>query len=289
MAKTLSHTEISEFLKQQQETVGIIDEYVQRTLIDLDQHALIDLKLKSNYYDYYADLVMQHIFVNIRNSYQDGIFISQGSIGNTPYYVSTALAHAQRVGQEFLIDLAYIMRDKKNKSGHEHLRYLKFMVDKETKELGKDYIPEAVYNEIFNLNLEPKSSSQWSHTNPKDKFKQGLKFYRIELPEFADYRFDFHSYSSSAAHGNLNTTYMLKQTPEENLSKLRADLTLSIGFFNVLLESALECYVKLYLGRNKDYKELGDSISQRLVWKTKDWTETHRKQRLSPPHRQHRN
>ena len=66
MAKTLSYTEISEFLKQQQETVGIIDEYIQRTLIDLDTKSI-----QHTLYDYCADLVMQHIFVNIRNSYQD--------------------------------------------------------------------------------------------------------------------------------------------------------------------------------------------------------------------------
>ena len=277
--KVLTEAEISRFLKDQQEVVGIIDNYTQRRLSD--SH------IKFNYYDNYADMVMQHIFVNIKNSYQDGIFISQGLIDNTPY-MSTALAHAQRTAQEFLIDLAYIMRDRKNKKGNEYLRYLKFVLDKEEKEFGKKYISEAIYNEIFNLNLEPKSTSQWSHTEPKDKFKQGLEFYKIELPDFADDRCDFHSYSSSAAHGNPNTTYMLKRTPEENLLKLRVDLTLSIGFFNVLLESALECYVRLYLGRNTDYKKLVESISQRLVWKTKDWKETHRNLRLSLPRRQHR-
>ena len=273
MAKTLSLENIAQILNEQQEVVGIIDDYIQSR--QLDSH------IKLNCYDNYADMVMQHLFVNIRNSYQDSIFISQGLIDNTPY-MSTALAHAQRTAQEFLIDLAYIMRDRKNKKGNEYLRYLKFMLDKEEKEFGKKYIPEAIYNEIFNLNLEPKSSSQWSHTHPEAKFKLGLEFYKIELPEFADYRFGFHSYLSSDAHGNFNTTSMLKRTLEENLSKLRADLTLSTGFFNVLLESALKCYVQLYLARHSDHKKLMDSISQRLAWKTKDWAETRRKLRLSP-------
>ena len=82
MAKTLSYPVIVGILKQQQETVGIIDEYIQRILSDSN--------IKSNYH---ADLVMQHIFVNIRNSYQDSIFISQGLINNHPYYLSTALYH----------------------------------------------------------------------------------------------------------------------------------------------------------------------------------------------------
>ncbi|MCY3743599.1 MAG: hypothetical protein OXH00_21510 [Candidatus Poribacteria bacterium] len=273
MAKTLSLENIAKILNDQQEVVGIIDDYIQ--IRQLDAH------IKLNYYDNYADMVMQHLFVNIRNSYQDGIFISQGLIDNTAY-MSTALAHAQRTAQEFLIDLAYIMRDRKNKKGHEYLRYLKFVVDKEDMELNKKNLPEDIYNKMFDSNLKPKSPSQWSHTDPKAKFKQGLEFYEIEPPEFADYRHDFHSLLSSYAHGNFNTTSMLKRTPEENLFKLRADLTLSIGFFNVLLESALKCYVQLYLARRSDYKKLMDSISQRLAWKTKDWAETRRKLRLSP-------
>lgn len=250
MAKTLSYPVIVGILKQQQETVGIIDEYIQRILSDSN--------IKSNYH---ADLVMQHIFVNIRNSYQDSIFISQGLINNHPYYLSTALYHTQRVGQEFLIDLAYVMSDLKHKSGYEYLRYLKFLVGKETKESGKT-LPEDIYNEIFppDLDLEPKSPSQWSHTNPKGKIEQGLKLYKIELPHYAEGRAELHSRLSSAAHGNSNTDYMLRRTPEENLPKLRADLTSSIGFFDILLRSALECYIELYLGRNKDYREIIKSV-----------------------------
>ena len=45
---------------------------------------------------------MDHLFVNIRNSYQDGIHISQGLINTRPYYISTALAHARRSIQDFL-------------------------------------------------------------------------------------------------------------------------------------------------------------------------------------------
>ena len=274
MATILSQRQISELLKQQQETIDIIDKYIHRWQPDAN--------LKFNYYDNYANLVMQHIFLNIKNSYQDGIFISQGLIDSVRYYKSTALSHAQRVGQEFLIDLAYIMRDRKNKLGYEYLRYLKFMLDKEVKEFGKNYIPEPIYNKIFNLNLEPKSTTQWSHTKPKDKIEQGLTFYKIELPDLADSRLESHSHLSSAAHGNPNTAFMLKRTPKENLLKIRADLTISVGFFNMLLESALECYVKLYLGRNGDYKELVESISQRLVWKTKNWAEKHRELLLYP-------
>lgn len=256
MAKKLSYPMIVGILKQQQETVDIIDEYTQRRLSDFN--------INSNWR---ADLVMQHIFVNIRNSYQDGIFISQGLVDTPRYYMSTALYHAQRVGQEFLIDLAYIMSDLKHKSGYEYLRYLKFLVGKETKESGKT-IPESIYNEIFppELDLESKSSSQWSHTNPKEKIKQGLKLYKIELPHYAEGRAELHSRLSSAAHGNPNTDHILRRTPEENLPKLRADLTSSTGFFDILLRSALESYIKLYLGRNKDYKEMVESIfSKELI------------------------
>ena len=103
-------------LKLQQETVSIIDEYIQSILLDFNY---------STNHSIYADFVMQHIFLNIRNSYQDGIFISQGLIKNAPYYVSTSLSHALRSAQEFLVDLAYIVRDIKNRSGYEYLRYLK--------------------------------------------------------------------------------------------------------------------------------------------------------------------
>ena len=93
---------------------------------------------------------MVHIFVNIRNSYQDGVFISQGLINSTRYYVSTSLSHAQRTAQEFLIDLAYIMSDLEHKSGYEYLRYLKFIVDKEEK--NKKIVPKANTRKCFHLN-----------------------------------------------------------------------------------------------------------------------------------------
>ena len=70
MATTLSLTEISQFLKEQQEKVEILDEYIQRTPFTKNT-------IKSNFY---ANFVLLHIFVNIRNSYQDGIFLSQGLI-----------------------------------------------------------------------------------------------------------------------------------------------------------------------------------------------------------------
>ena len=251
MAKTLSLENIAEVLNKQQKVVGILDEYIQPVSLGININP-----------NYLVDLVMQHIFVNIRNSYQDGIFISQGLINNPPYYISTALSHALRVGREFLIDIAYLVRDKKNRKGknkgNEYLRYLKFMLDKEHKALGKSPFPEVIQNEIFSpeLDLKPKSSSQWSHTDTKDKIKQGVDFYKIELPDTAHFGSEVHSNLSSAAHGNPNITYMLKLTPEKSLRKLRADLTSSIKFFNVLLESALKCYIKFYLGRNAEYREI---------------------------------
>ena len=250
MATIFSHTEIPKILQQQQETVGIVDKYIQ------------SVQLSSTIPNFYADYVMRHLFVNIRNSYQDGIFLSQGLINNTPYYVSAALSHAQRTAQESLIDLAYIMSNLKHMQGHEYLRYLKFIVDKHAKLSGKNSFTKDRYNEIFppNLNLKPKSSTQWSHIHPKDKIEKGLKLYKIERPDFADFRYEFHSDLSSTAHGNDNTIHILMQTPEENRPKLEADFQLSIPYFDAALESGLKCYVKFYLGRNKDYEEIVKSM-----------------------------
>ena len=111
-----------------------------------------------------------------------------------------------------------------------------------------------------NLNLEPKSSSQWSHTNPKNKMKEGLEFYKIEFRHFTDFRSNFHSQLSSTAHGNENTIYTFLRTPEENLPKLIADLRVSIAHFDATLVSALECYIRLYLGRNKNSKQIIKSM-----------------------------
>ena len=72
--KILSHTEISETLKKQQETVGIVDQYIRCTPLCTKNTP------KS---EFYANFVMQHIFVNIRNSYQDGIVLSQGLINSS--------------------------------------------------------------------------------------------------------------------------------------------------------------------------------------------------------------
>ena len=65
---------------------------------------------------------------------------------------------------------------------------------------------------------------------------------------------------SSTAHGNDNTINTLIQTPEKNLHKLEEDLTKSIAFFEATLESALKCYVRLYLGRNVDHGEIVKSM-----------------------------
>ena len=137
--KILSHIEIPKVLKQQQETVYTVDKYIQRMSLPMRNIP------KSKFY---ANFVMQHIFVNIRNSYQDGIFISQGLINSAQYYISTALSHTNRTAQEFLIDLAYIVSDCKRRRGNEYLRYLKFIVDKEikvSKKLGEVTVLHTVF------------------------------------------------------------------------------------------------------------------------------------------------
>lgn len=253
MATTIpSYTEIAEILNEQQETVRIIDEYIQPILLDLDPNN-------------YADFVMAHIFVNVRNSYQDGIVLSQELMKNSPYYISSALAHAERIAQEFLIDLAYIMTDIKNKNGNEYLLYLKYMLTTESEKnkwLGLDNTStDNLLNSIFPSDLElPKRRGQWTDTSRREKIEQGLKKYNIEPDHFADFRFDFHLDLSSAAHGNSNTIYTFIRTREKNLSQLEADFTVSIAHFDATLESALECYVKLYLGRNKDYRDIFKSM-----------------------------
>ena len=253
MAKNLSPTAIAQILNQQQEIIGAIDKYIRPILLDLNMSTNPKIC---------ADFVMAHIFVNIRNSYQDGISISQTLIKSQPYYISTGLSHAQRTAQEFLIDLAYIMRDIKNKSGYEYLRYLKFIVDRESEISGKKNCSEDRYKELFpsELKLKRKSKTEWSHTSREDKIERGLKFYKIEPDHFADFRFKLHSGMSSTAHGNANTIYTLIRTPEENLPKLTADFKLSIGHFENVLKSALKCYVSLYLGRKKDYREIVESM-----------------------------
>ena len=256
MATTLTLEKIQGTFNLQQKTVSIIDEYIQSILSDTNY---------STNHNSYADSVMQHIFLNIRNSYQDGVFISQGLINNAPYYVSTSLSHALRSAQEFLVDLAYIMSDLKNKKGNEYLRYLKFILTIENEELQRlgldNTSTENQLKKIFPPDLDlPKRSGQWTDTSRKDKIKEGLKVYKIEFPHFADFRSEFHSRLSSTAHGNKNTIYTFLRTPEENRLKLEIDLTLSAGQFDITLLSALECYIKLYLGQNKDYREIIKSI-----------------------------
>ena len=179
------------------------------------------------------------------------------------YYVSATLSHALRSAQESLIDLAYIMSDLKHKLGYEYLRYLKFIIDKESELGGEKSVRKDRYNEMFppELDLKRKSKTEWSYTSRKDKIEKGLKLYKIELPHFADFRFESHKNLSSTSHGNKNTIYTFMRTPEENRPKLEADLTISIAHFDTTLESALKCYVSLYLGRNKDYRELAKPIT----------------------------
>ena len=251
-----SHTDISQIFKEQQETIGMIDQYIQPIILTPNDFANSDC---------IDDFVMQHIFVNIRNSYQDGVLISQKLVENNPYYISTSLSHALRSAQEFLIDLAYIMSDRKHNKGNEYLRYFKFMLTMEREKnerLGLDNTSvEKPLKNIFPPDLKlPKRGGQWTDTNRRDKIEKGLKFYNIEPDHFADYRFDFHSFSSSAAHGNDNTIYTFTRTPEENLPKLEADLSISILQFEKTLESALKCYIHLYLGRNNDCKNIINSM-----------------------------
>ena len=160
MATKLTLEIISDVLEEQQIVVGVIDKYIQ------------SVQLSST-----VDFVMRHLFVNIRNSYQDGVFISQGLIKDTPYYVSGTLSHALRSAQESLTDLAYIMADFKHRGGNEYLRYLKFIIDKEAKLLGKNFLTTDRYNEIFppELGLPLNTGSQWSNTDSKAKMEQGLK------------------------------------------------------------------------------------------------------------------
>ena len=257
----LHHTDIAQFLNEQQEMVYIIDQYIKPMI--LDHHENRDGP------DFYPDFVMHHLFVNIRNSYQDGIFVSQGLMSNPPYYISTALAHARRSTQEFLIDLAYIMSDIKHTQGNEYLRYLKYMLTTESEEkkrLGLDNTAnEDFIKKIIPPELEsPKRQSQWTDTSRKDKIQKGLKKYKIELfddPEsYPSHRLEFHSNLSSAAHGNDNTIYTLMRTKEENLPKLEADLTISIFSFDIDLKSALKCYFIYYLGQNNLYRKIVQSM-----------------------------
>ena len=263
------HTEITRILNEQQETIHIIDEHIKPILLDFEG--------KSNP-NSYCDFVMHHLFVNVRNSYQDGIAISQGLMSNPTFYISTALAYAQRSIQDFLIDLAYIMSDIKHTRGNEYLCYLKYMLTmqgEENKRMDQDNTSvENLIKKIFPPDLEsPKRRSQWTDTSRKDKIEKGLKLYKIELfdnpKSYSNRRLESHSDLSSTAHGNENTIYTLTRTKEKNLRKMEADLTISIFRFDIDLESALRCYVKFYLGRNALYKEIVKSIPSKKSTPTK--------------------
>ena len=251
MATHLTLETISDVLQQQQAIVDVVDKHIR------------SVKLSPTIPKFYADFVMQHLFMNIRDSYQDGIFLSQGLKNKTPYYLSGALSHALRSAQESLTDLAYIMADFKHRQGNEYLRYLKFLIDKESKILGRDFLTKDGYNKIFppELGFPLNTGSQWSKTSPQDKMEQGLKLYKIEHPDFVDFRFGSHNIFSSIAHGNNNSTIdMLAQTPEENLRFLIAGFQVTIPHLDTTLKSALKCYIQLYLGRNKDYEEMVKSM-----------------------------
>ena len=241
--------------------VHIIDQYIKPILLNHQENS------DSNTY---RDFVMHHLFVNIRNSYQDGIQISQGLINTHLYYISTALAHARRSMQEFLIDLAYIMSDIKHNRGNEYLCYLKYMLTKSKEDNERDgrdnTSTESLIEKIIphDLELPKKRKSQWTDTSRKDKIKKGLKKYKIESfdnpQNYPSHRLKFYSDLSSTAHGNENTIYTLMRTNKENLPKLEADLTISAFSFDIDLESALKCYFIYYLGQNNLYKEIVKSL-----------------------------
>ena len=257
----IHHTEIAQYLNEQQEMVYIIDQHIRPILLDFEKN--------SENPNYRSDFVMHHLFVNIRNSYQDGIHLSQGLISKPPYYISTALAHARRSMQEFLIDLAYIMSDIKHKKGSEYLLYLKYMLTKsmeDNEKYGRDNAStESFIKKHIPHDLElPKRKSQWTDTSRKDKIKQGLKKYKIEsfdnLGSYPNHRLMFYSELSSTAHGNENTIYTLTRTNKKNLRKLEADFTISLFSFDIDLESALKCYFIYYLGQNNLYRKIVKSL-----------------------------
>ena len=161
------------------------------------------------------------------------------------------------------------MSDIKHTRGDEYLRYLKYILtvgSEENKRLGRDNTAnEDFIKKNIPSDLEsPKRTSQWTNTSRKDKIQKGLKKYKIELfdnpKSYSNLRLESHSDLSSTAHGNDNTIYTLLRTSEENLSKLEADLTISVFSFDKDLESALKCYFQLYLGRNNLYREIVKSI-----------------------------
>ena len=71
----IHHTEIAQYLNEQQEMVYIVDQHIRPILLDYEKN--------SENPNCHSDFVMHHLFVNIRNSYQDGIQISQGLISNS--------------------------------------------------------------------------------------------------------------------------------------------------------------------------------------------------------------
>lgn len=73
---------------------------------------------------------------------------------------------------------------------------LKIILNREAKLSGKKFLTDDRYNEIFppELGLPRNAGSQWSDTDPKEKMKRGLKLYKIEPPDFVDFRFDFQLY-----------------------------------------------------------------------------------------------
>jgi len=260
MSKICSVTDISDLLELQQETVDTVDKYT--------QPILSNIKSKQTYH---ADYVMHHIFTNIRNTYQDSIFLSQGLIKSKPYYISTSLYYAQRESNDFLTDLAYIMRDRKNRIGDEHIRYLLFILQQQKKQyenVGLKTQANKIKNSYDHLlsentHLEPKGSF-WSTIKPEDKKKQGLAFYKIETPDFTDHLHSIRHDLSSAAHGNRLTIYTFTRTPEENTLQLEAELTYSVALFDAVMRSAIKCYFRLYLNKPNDCKTMISPISHRI-------------------------
>ena len=257
MGKYLNYSSIPSILKEQQEVVHIVDSYI-KTVTSGESIVNAFSKTPEDIDSFLRDFAVLNIFSNIRNGYQDSIFIIRGLMDNKPYYLSPSLAHAHRFAQDCLIDLAYIVRDIKNRRGHEHLRYLKFMVDTDAKEKGRNDLSDEKYNRFFptHLDLKPRSNSQWSPVGRPDRIGQGLKFYKLEPCNLSDHRHDLHKYLSSDAHGNTAAFGTLISSDEENLPRLESYIALCFGSLENIMSQSLDCYIRLYLGRVNDFNEI---------------------------------
>ncbi len=261
MAKTYSLTEVSDYLEQQQEIVYILDKYTQPILSTFDNQN------HDNIPNYFADFVMHHIFTNIRNIYQDSIFISQGLLTAEPYYNSTSLSYTLREADEFLIDLAYIVNDKASKQGDEYLRYFIFTLHQEIEVLEQMgfhtnvQTTKEIYDNLLSVypHLKPTNSGKWSNTTRKDKINQGLGLY-ITTPNLTDHIYNIRQLLSSEAHGNTHTFYSFTSKPEDNIRKLKSHLSYSVSSFQAVIYTTIKYYFDFYLNKPTIYSDLAKFI-----------------------------